>query len=698
MNSSVKAVRAGIMRLTDFGDIILAVLLMAVISIMIMPLPTPLVDTLIALNLSMALIMLMLSTYIPSALSFSVFPAMLLFTTLFRLALNVSTTRLILLEADAGAIIETFGNFVVGGNFIVGAVIFLILTIVQFLVVAKGSERVAEVGARFTLDAMPGKQMSIDADMRAGNIDMDEAKKRRDLVTQESQLFGAMDGAMKFVKGDAIAGLIVSAINILGGISIGIMQNGQTAGEAIQLYGILTIGDGLVSQIPSMLISITAGIVVTRVAKDDTQPLGGEIGKQFFAQPKALLIAGVLVFIFSLIPGFPKIQFWVLGAVVMLVGFTLMRNQKEEVLDEPSDDERLEQLMTASAAPKSAAPVSAKEQFSITIPLLVDIHESVQRSLSVKDLNDEVIRVRHALYYEMGVPFPGINVRFSDQLAPNSYNILLHEVPISRGYLLHNQVLVREQAKTLRMMGFSVQTGEDFLPNTPSLWMPESAVPKLQKAQLSYLSLPQVLTLHLSYILKRHASEFIGMQETRYLLTNMENRFAELARETQRIMPVQRVADIFQRLVQEHVSIRNLRRILESLIEWGPKEKDNVLLAEYVRIALKRQISYQHCGGLNVLASYILDPDVEDIMRDSIRQTSSGSYLALPPETHAQIMNSIRHELGSGNAKGALLVSMDIRRYLRRMIEQEFYETPVLSYQELTPEITVQPLGRIKIS
>ncbi|MFI3271143.1 MAG: type III secretion system export apparatus subunit SctV [Pseudomonadota bacterium] len=696
MQNFIKSARSGITRLTDFGDIILAGLLMAVISIMILPLPTPLVDTLIALNLSISLMMLMLATYIPSALAFSVFPSMLLFTTLFRLALNVSTTRLILLGGNAGEIIKTFGNFVVGGNFIVGAVVFLILTIVQFLVVAKGSERVAEVGARFTLDAMPGKQMSIDADMRAGNIDMEEAKRRRDLVTQESQLFGAMDGAMKFVKGDAIAGLIVSAINIIGGVAIGYLQKGLSTGDALQLYGILTIGDGLVSQIPSMLISITAGIVVTRVAKDGAQPLGKEIGVQFFAQPKALLLAGILICLFAMIPGFPKVQFLVLGIVIVVIGYTLTISKKKPATEDTSEDERLKEVMSASADSTTPRPMSNKEQFSITIPLLVDIHKDVQQNISVKQLNDEVIRIRHALYHEMGVPFPGINLRFVTHLAPNSYSVLLHEVPVSSGYLLDKKVFVAEQAKNLRMMGFQFEQGENFLPNIPSVWMPEAAVPKLIKANLRYYTLPQILTLHLSYILKRHASEFIGMQETRYLLTNMETRFAELAREVQRIMPVQRIADIFQRLVQEHISIRNLRCILETLIEWGPKEKDNVLLAEYVRIALKRQISYQFSGGLNILSAYIFNPEVEDIMRDSVRQTASGSYLALPPDTHEKIMRNIRHELGSNN-KAVLLVSMDIRRFLRKMIEQEFYETAVLSYQELASEISVQPLGRITL-
>lgn len=698
MNTSdaFRSLNRSIQRLTDHGDLLLAFLLMAVISVMILPLPTVVVDGLIALNLAISLSMLMLSTYIPSALSFSVFPAMLLFTTLFRLALNVTTTRLILLHANAGEIINTFGNFVVGGNFIVGGVVFLILTIVQFLVIAKGSERVAEVGARFTLDAMPGKQMSIDADLRAGNIDMEEARRRRGMVTQESQLFGAMDGAMKFVKGDAIAGLIVTAVNLLGGIAIGMFQREMTAGEAVQTYSILTIGDGLVSQIPSMLISITAGIVVTRVSKDDNGPLGVEIGKQFFAQPRALMVASLFILLFALVPGFPKPQFLIIGAVVLVMAYTLTRQARSGESPEAREAERMETTLAPTGA-KPPAVSSDKESFSITVPLLVDISESVWKDIPSRELNDEVVRLRHALYHEMGVPFPGISLRFVEYLPDEAYCILLQEVPMSNGWLRKKHVLVREQARNLSMTGFSFEEGEAFLPGIPSLWMPVTEVSQLQKAGMTYLTPPQVLTLHLSTVLKRNAGEFVGIQETRYLLTQMETRFTELVREVLRIMPVQRVADILQRLVQEQISIRNLRKILETLIEWGPKEKSNVLLTEYVRISLKRQISYQHCAGMNMLPAYILDTSVEDTVRGAIRQASAGSYLALPPETTARILANIRKEVRDATTKAVFLVSMDIRRYIRKMVEQEFYETAVLSYQELTPEITVQPLGRITL-
>jgi type III secretion protein, HrcV family len=691
-----------VLNLNKFSDIALALLVVAVIGIMILPLPTPLMDALIACNMSVSMVMLVVSMYISSPLAFSVFPSLLLFTTLYRLALSIATTRLILLEADAGEIIFTFGNFVVGGNFIVGCVVFLILTIVQFLVITKGSERVAEVGARFTLDAMPGKQMSIDADMRAGTIDMDEARRRRSMVTQESQLYGAMDGAMKFVKGDAIAGLIITVVNIIGGVCIGIFQRGMTAGEALEIYALLTIGDGLVSQIPALMVSITAGIVVTRVGSDDTGHLGGQIGSQFLAHPKALVVGAAMILLFGLVPGFPKPQFFLLALFVGGVGWVFWKGLgRKEGESETEAQERLAKTLSP-AVEKEAPKASAKdvETFSTTVPLLIDLAEGIRADIKPNLLNDEVIRVRRALYYDLGVPFPGINLRYSPSMPEGTYTILLHEVPMSKGWLMPSKILVRERRSNLDMMGFAYEEGETFIPGVPSLWMPESAAPRLDKAGMTYLTAPQLLTYHLSFLLKRNAGDFVGMQETRYLLTHMEERFAELVREVQRVMPVQKIAEIFQRLVQEQISIRNLRQILEALIDWGQKEKDSVLLTEYVRISLKRQISYQYGAGLNVLSAYMFDPGVEEAIRSSIRQTSSGSFLALPPETSASIVAKIRQEVGEltdSPPRPVLLTSMDIRRYVRKMIEQEFYELPVLSYQELTQEISVQPLGRIAI-
>jgi type III secretion protein V len=386
---------------------------------------------------------------------------------------------------------------------------------------------------------------------------------------------------------------------------------------------------------------------------------------------------------------------------VGVVGLVFFRRSRKKAGESDADArERLQKSLAPAAEKEAPSSAADAETFSITVPLLIDLAENIREDIKPAFLNSEIIKVRRALYYDLGVPFPGINLRFSDQLEPNSYSILIHEVPMSKGWLLKDKVLVREQAANLDMLGFTYEKGEQFLPNLPALWMPAEAAPRLEKAGMTFLSASQVLTYHLSFLLKRHAGDFLGMQETRYLLTNMESRFAELVREVQRVIPVQKVAEILQRMVQEQISIRNLRQILESLIDWGQKEKDSVLLTEYVRIALRRQISYQYGAGMNVLPAYLMDPAVEETIRGAIRMTSSGSFLSLPPETTQQIAAATRKEVGElpdVPPRPVLLTSMDIRRFVRKMIEQEFYELPVLSYQELTQEISVQPLGRISI-
>ena len=699
MKKNLERVQTLVLALTRYNDLILAALVVAVISLIILPMPLVMVDMLIATNLGISVSLLMLSMYIPSALSLSTFPSLLLFTTLFRLSLNITTTRSILIHADAGKIIYTFGNFVVAGNFVVGAVVFLIITIVQFLVIAKGSERVAEVAARFTLDAMPGKQMSIDADMRAGAIDLDEARGRRTAVEKESQLYGAMDGAMKFVKGDAIAGLIITAINVVGGITIGVLQKEMTVVKAVQTYSILTIGDGLITQIPALLISITSGIIVTRVSTEESPNLGGDIGTQMLAQPKALLISGVLLSAFTLIPGFPKPQFALLGLVACGVGYSLYRAQSDTETEDEED-----QMPAMSPAGGKPAPKPSKtrdgEEFSVTVPLLIDVSAAVQKAIKPQVLNDELVKVRRALYFDLGVPFPGIHLRFNDQMEWNTYDILLQEIPMSSGKLLPGKVLVREGEENLKMLSIDYIVDKPFLPDLPSIWADETLRADLNKAGIPFMEPPQILTYHLSFILKKHADDFIGLQETRYLLEKMEPRFSELTKEVQRVLPVQKITEVFQRLVQEGISIRNLRTILQSLIEWGQKEKDVILLTEYVRMSLKRYISYTYSGGQNILAVHMFDPSVEETVRKAIRQTSSGSYLALDPETMKQLTERVKEEVGDLNGSAqtpVLLTSMDIRRYVKKVIEMEIPRLPVLSYQELTPEINIQPLSRIRL-
>ena len=682
---------------TRHSDLALVGLLVAVIALMIMPMPTPLVDTLIGANMALSFAIMMMTMYVRTPLEFSSFPTMLLFTTLFRVGLNITTTRLILLNADAGEIIQTFGEFALGGNFVVGAVVFLILTIVQFLVISKGAERVAEVGARFTLDAMPGKQMSIDADMRAGVIDMEEAQRRRDIISQESKMFGAMDGAMKFVKGDSIAGMVVAVVNIVGGTIIGITQHGISAGQALEIYGILTIGDGLVSQIPSLIIAISAGILITRSGDTDVD-VGAQVGGQFFAQPKALLMAGGLIFLFALIPGFPKPQLFTLALAIGGLGFMLGRIQAAPAERDAKAD--LAQVLKPTVKTRSKPSRGQQDEFAPTVPIILDISDGLADSLDYDSLNDELSALRRALYFDLGVPFPGINLRVSPALQGLTYVLQVNEIPMSSGRLEAGMILARENEDTLRMLGVEVNKGENFLPDTESLWVAWDKQPLLEQAGVACMSHSRILAYHLSLILARHASSFIGMQESKYLLDKMEERAPDLVREATRILPVQRIAEIFQRLAQEQISIRDLRSILEALIEWAPKEKDTVMLTEYVRSALKRQISYMYSRGQNMLPAILMDPSVEETLRKAIRQTSAGAFLALDPDTTRRFLEAVTAAAGDYHKHPqipVLLASMDIRRYVRRLIEGEHYRLPVVAYQEITPEISVQPINRIRL-
>ena len=699
MTFGARAQRA-VQIITSRNDLILAFFLVAVIFMMILPLPTWLVDALIGINMTISAILLMVAMYLPSPLAFSSFPSVLLVTTLFRLGISIATTRLILLQGDAGHIIFTFGNFVVGGNLIVGLVVFLILTIVQFVVITKGAERVAEVAARFSLDAMPGKQMSIDGDMRAGTIDMEEAKRRRGIVEKESQLYGAMDGAMKFVKGDAIAGLIIVAVNLLGGIVIGTMQRGMTAADAAKTYSVLTIGDGLIAQIPALFIAICAGMIVTRVQSGDgPSNVGKDIGQQVMAQPRALMIAAAVALGMGLIPGMPLPVFLTLAVVIGTIGFVIMRGTRRVVDEKTGEVTEVPAMQPAGEKPKKKT-ADGSEEFAPTVPLLMDVAAGLQQAFDADVLNDELLKIRRALYFDLGVPFPGIQLRFNEGLPPESYNILLSEVPVSQGRLRPGYLLVRESVANLSALQIAYEEDRKFLPHIPTLWVDGALREPLSRAGIPFMDPSQVLTYHLAFVLKKYSADFIGIQETRFLLSAMEGRFPDLVKESTRVLPIQKIAEILQRLVSEDISVRNLRAILESLIEWGQKEKDSVLLTEYVRSTLKRHISYKYSSGQNILPAYLLAPSIEDTVRGAVRQTSAGSYLSLDPAVSKRLVENIKKTVGDigGNAqRPVLLTSMDIRRYLRKMIEQDLYDLPVLSYQELTQEINIQPLARIDL-
>ncbi len=684
-------------------DIAVAVFIIGIIFMMIIPLPTGLVDSLIAMNMGISVILLMVAVYLKNPLEFLAFPAVLLVTTLFRLALSITTTRLILLEADAGEIIHAFGNFVVGGDLIVGLVIFLIITIVQFLVITKGSERVAEVSARFSLDGMPGKQMSIDSDMRSGLIDMEEARRRRGDVQYESQLFGSMDGAMKFVKGDAIAGVIIILVNIIGGIAIGTLNNGQSMGEAVELYSILTIGDGLIAQIPALIISITAGIIVTRVSTEDSKDLGTDIVSQILTKPPAFMVGSGICFVFAIVPGFPTPIFLALGGAFAGVYFfsqKKMANSGEEnevldVLQKGRDVEKNEVMGTTS----SDLGISI-DKYDFSVPIIVDVSPKMKEHIDFRMVNDDIKAVRKALYIDLGVPFPGINIRFNHNLDKNVYNILFQETPMCEVELEFQKILVDKNfSESLRAVDVPYQRGAMVIPDIETLWVDEKHEETLKEFNLPYFDFSRIISYHCSYILREYSHEFIGLQETHKLLEMLEKSHGELVKELKRLLPIQKVAEILKRLVSEDISIRNLKSICEILVDWAQKEKDSVLLTEYVRSGLKRYISYKYSNGKNILACYLFDQKIEEAFRSSIRQTSAGSYLALEPAMTEQITKAIRATVTKlvDNNKAVIVTPMDIRRYVKKLVDLEKLRIEVISYQELNDDIVIQPLKKINL-
>jgi len=684
------------------SDLILAGLIIAIIMMLIFPVSPNIIDLLISINLAVSISLLFVALYIQKAVQLSIFPSLLLITTLFRLGVNISSTRQILLHANAGHIIFAFGKFVVGGNYVVGGVIFLIITIVQFIVVTKGAERVAEVAARFTLDAMPGKQMSIDADLRAGIIDQQQARELRLGLAKESQLYGAMDGAMKFVKGDAIAGIVIALINIIGGLIIGNVMHGMSLGDSARIYTLLSIGDGLVSQIPSLMIAVSAGIVTTRVSSEKKDAnLGKEISEQLLKQPKALMIAGGVLFLMAWIPGFPVWAFLVLCSIVGPTGYFFWKSSKRVAAKAAAGIGPIEM-----ETPGHAVAGGAGEDYALTLPVVLEVGSAISQIVR-KDkqgltfIDQMIPKMRHALYQDLGVRFPGVHVRTdSPTLEANEYAVHLNEVPILRGRIVLKHLLTNETEETLRRYNIPFVSSKSTL-GLPALWVDEKYQDILQRAGIRFWTGLEVIILHLSKFYRQYASEFIGIQEVRAILEFVERSFPDLIKEVTRLVPLQKLTEILRRLVQEQVSIKDLRTILEALSEWAQTEKDTVLLTEYVRSSLKRYISYKYSLGQSVLSVYLLDPEIEDMVRGAIKQTSAGSYLALDPDSVQLILHSMRSTIQPtppGGQPPVVLTGMDVRRFVRKLIEGEFPDLAVVSFQEIVPEIRIQPLGRVQLT
>ena len=691
-----------------YSDIALAGLVVGIIAMMIIPLPTVLLDVLLATNISLAVVLLLASIYVTQPIRMSTFPTILLITTLFRLGLNVSSTRLILLQADAGEVIRSFGHFVVAGNIVVGAIVFLILTLIQFIVIAKGSERVAEVAARFNLDAMPGKQMAIDADLRAGMIEQAEARSRRKTLERESQLYGSMDGAMKFVKGDAIAGIVITLINLIGGLIVGVYQMGMSSGEAIETYSLLTIGDGLVSQIPALVISTAAGMVVTRVASEDEEShLGQDISSQLLGQPKAIAIAAVTMLLLAAVPGLPWFPFLILGSICGFTAYSLLKRRRAELPTRARGDPPglLESFGAAFDDPDET--FGDAETRSLVEPITVELSRGltplVDRGGDGAIFAEVLVpRVREAIFRDLGVSLPAIRVRGDAPNVPaGSYRIQIKEVPLGAGDLPADRVLA------LAPPGFLA--GHELVAEEADLtglehrasWIPLADAPRARALGIPVVAGAELIAEHLEALLRRYAYEFVTIQETRGLLDALEVSHPHLVEElVPKPVTVPLLSEVLRRLVEEGINIRHLADILPVLAGWLKTEKDPVLLTEYCRVALKRQITHQFAGTSGALSAIVLDPEIEQCVSEAIQRTDSGSYLALEPDLSQDILVAAHRALEPALAAGepaVLLTSMETRRFVRKLLEVELPGVTVLSYQELAPDLDIQPVAQMTL-
>ena len=676
------------------ADLYLALAVPGIVAGMIVPLPSWLLDALLALNLGLGFTLLVAALYAKEALKVAAFPTLLLITTLFRLALNVSSTRLALLEAHAGEVIQAFGEFAIQGEYVVGAVIFAILTLVQFLVVAKGAERVAEVGARFTLDAMPGKQMAIDADLRSGAIDMDKARARRRSLERESQLYGAMDGAMKFVKGDAIAGLVIVLINALGGLVIGVLFKGMSVADAARTYTLLAIGDGLVSQIPALCIATSAGLVVTRVAsEDDRSSLGADIGRQFVSQPRGLAVVAVLLFALGLMPMMPKAPFFLLAAAAGLGARALARRQS--AAEAQRRDAALESNTAPAAPSKAEAPAPAPA--SGVAPICLDLDgslEALARSEDSRLVTRDLPELREALFLETGVRFPGVRARAGAALGEGGYAILVDEVPCATGRVDPSACYVFASVEELGVLGVAAQPCEDPATRAAIARIPVEAADRAGEAGFAVRTAKEQVLRHVALVLRRQASCFLGVQEAQALLDGFEKTYPALVREATGKVPVPVLAEVLRRLADEGVSIRNLRAILEAVADPGAGS-DSLGLSERCRRALRRHLSHRYAGE-GTLFAHLTDPLVEETLRSALSSSGEGG-VALDPQDAVSILDGVRGAL-RGARDGVILAAPDVRRCLRKLLEGAFPEVAVLTYQELSPELQVRPLGKIALA
>jgi type III secretion protein V len=672
------------------NDLAMAALVIAIVSLMILPLPTSAIDTLLAVNISASVLLLMTTLFIPNAIALSTFPSLLLFTTLFRLSLNIASTKSILLHADAGHLIDAFGEMVVGGNLVVGIIIFLIITIVQFIVISKGSERVAEVGARFTLDAMPGKQMSIDADLRAGLLTGDEAKRKRAHLAMESQMHGGMDGAMKFVKGDTIAGLIITLINLVGGIVVGVMYHGMSSSQAANRFAVLSIGDAMVSQIASLFISVAAGVLITRVSDDgEKKPrsLGQEVGAQLTGNARGIYMASGLVAAFGMVPGFPALQFLMISAGLVASAFVLDKRKRK--LEQVAISKPISALQRDGA--KGEAPSIRQEPPLFSKPLAVRMSKALGSLLEADALDDAINKQRQILQEHLGLPFPGVAMWVTPGMKGLGFDVLLNDVPMRHVDIPGKLMLLDNVDSPLAAR--AKRHGPVF-DRPDSLWVEPGAVTDATRDDV--LSVESVIAHHTIGALRQYAHLFIGVQEVQWVMERVSGEYPGLVTEVQKILPAQRIAEVLRRLLEEQVPVRNVRTILEGLIAWGPKEKDMLVLTEHIRGDLGRYLAHEASAGTQVVEAILMDPDAEQFIRQSIKATAAGNFLAIAPERATAITDQVLEIAGPLRRSGvAMVTSMDIRRYMRKMIEARIGWLNVYSFQELGSAVELRPIGRV---
>lgn len=675
------------------SDVMVAVGLVAILMVMILPLPSFMLDIFLSMNITIALLILIICLYTMKPLEFALFPSVLLATTLFRLSLNVASTRLILLRGNegpsaAGSVIQSFGQFVVGGNYVVGIVVFIILVVINFMVITKGAGRVAEVSARFTLDAMPGKQMAIDADLNAGLLTEAEARERRQEIASEATFYGAMDGASKFVKGDAIAGIIITLINIGAGFVIGVMQKSMAPGTAAETYTILTVGDGLVGQIPALIISTAAGILVTRTAGE--QDFGGALKTQFSIHPQALWVVSGILLAFALIPGLPTIPFLVLSSALAFAAYKVQKTQADEEIAQQQEHK------PSTTQEENYEEMLAVDMLELEVGYgLIPMVDANQNG----ELLPRIRSIRKQFALDFGFIIPPIHIKDNLQLKPNEYAVLLKGMRIAGGEILPNHHLAMNPGIATEPLKGVATTEPAF--GLPATWIAEELKERAQIAGYTVVDGTTVITTHITEIIKRHAHELIGRQEVQNLLDNIGKSYPKLVEElTPNLLPLGCIMKVLQNLLREQVSIRDLRTILETLADWGGATKDPDLLTEQVRQAMARAISGQHAQEDDLLELMTLDQQLEETIEQSVQRTGEGSYLTLDPGTAQALLENLAATMQSlgGGTTPILLCPPTIRPHVKRLTERYLPNLVCLSHNEISPHLRVQSLGTVSIN